>query len=406
MFIQLAWKNVWRNKKRSLIILLAISFGLWAGIFSGGIMMGMAESMVNSAVDRYLGHIEIHNPEYRQDPQIFHYIKDINEVEKILEETKGIKDWSKRILIEGMAASATSTFGVQIIGVEKNSEKKVTRLNHHLVDGIYLASKRRNEILIGKKLSERLNLETGKKIILTFQDESGELIYLACRISGIYKTESSVFDETHVFLNQVDLLRAINQPIPKFHQIAIRCTSAEQVKATEEILKSKLADLDVADWEELAPELAFISSSVEAFTYLFVAIIIFALLFGITNAMLMSVVERIRELGILTAIGMKRLRIFSMILVETILLSISGGIIGMMLGGVTIYYYNGAGIDLSAFAEGLESFGSATTLFPFLPAEMYIGLTVMILIAANIASILPAVKAVKLVPAEAIRTNY
>ena len=161
---------------------------------------------------------------------------------------------------------------------------------------------------------------------------------------------------------------------------------------------------DVADWKELAPELAFISSSVEAFTYLFVAIIIFALLFGITNAMLMSVVERIRELGILTAIGMKRLRIFSMILVETILLSISGGALGMILGGITIYYYNGAGIDLSAFSEGLESFGSASTLFPFLPAEMYIGLTIMILFAANIASILPAWKAITLVPAEAIRT--
>jgi len=155
---------------------------------------------------------------------------------------------------------------------------------------------------------------------------------------------------------------------------------------------------------QLAPELAFISSSMEAFTYLFVAIILFALLFGITNNMLMSVMERIRELGILTAVGMKKMRIFIMILLETIFLSFTGGLIGMVIGGLSIGFYNSSGIDLSAFATGLESFGSGTMLYPFLPASMYIGLTIMILFAANIASLLPAWKATHLMPAEAIRT--
>ena len=114
--------------------------------------------------------------------------------------------------------------------------------------------------------------------------------------------------------------------------------------------------------------------------------------------------ERIRELGILTAVGMKKFRIFLMILLETILLSLTGGILGMLLGGFVIELFYTNGIDLSAFATGLESFGSGSILYPFLPASMYIGLTLMILFAANIASLLPAWKATHLQPAEAIRT--
>jgi len=165
-----------------------------------------------------------------------------------------------------------------------------------------------------------------------------------------------------------------------------------------------LPDHKVESWKNLAPELSFISSSMEAFTYLFVAIILFALLFGITNNMLMSVMERTRELGILTAVGMKKSRIFIMILSETIMLSLTGGLLGMAFGALFISFYNSSGIDLSAFASGLESFGSSSMLYPFLPAPMYLGLTIMIFVAANIASLFPAWKATHLVPAEAIRT--
>ena len=118
----------------------------------------------------------------------------------------------------------------------------------------------------------------------------------------------------------------------------------------------------------------------------------------------MSVMERIRELGILIAVGMKRIRIFLMILLETIFLSLTGGILGMLIGAGLIEYYYNVGIDLSAFSNSLESFGSSSMLYPFLPTTMYIVLTVMIIITANIAALLPAWKATHLQPAEAIRT--
>jgi ABC-type lipoprotein release transport system permease subunit len=403
MLTQLAWKNVWRNKKRSLVIVLAITLGLCGGLLSGAIMMGMAESMVNSAIDRYLGHIQIHSKAFNDDIQISHTLKDINVIQEIIQSQDSIVGYSERTIIEGMAQSAASSFGVKIIGVDRTAEKKVTRLHEKVTEGGFLDREGKNQILIGRKLAERLNLGLRKKIILTYQNPKGEIVYLACRISGIFKTESSQFDESTVFLKQIDLWRSLNAS-GLIHEVAIRTSSSKHVDdVAGKLVKALPADV-VQTWQQLSPELAFISTSMEAFTYLFVAIILFALLFGITNNMLMSVMERIRELGILTAVGMKKFRIFLMILLETILLSLSGGILGMIVGSVLIELFYTNGIDLSAFASGLESFGSGTMLYPFLPASMYMGLTLMILFAANIASLLPAWKATHLQPAEAIRT--
>ena len=403
MLTQLAWKNIWRNKKRSLVIVMAITLGLCGGLFSGAIMMGMAESMVNSAIDRYLGHIQIHSKEFDEDILISHNLHNVNNIRDAIQSMDSIVAYSERTIIEGMAQSAASSFGVKIVGVDRVAEKHVTNLNEKVIEGGYLDNNRKNQILIGKKLAERLNLGLRKKIILTFQNKQGDIIYLACRISGIFKTESSMFDESTVFLKQIDLLRSL-QTSELVHEIVIRASSSKHVDDIAGRLKISLPALVIQTWKELAPELAFVSTSMQAFTYMFVAIILFALLFGITNNMLMSVMERIRELGILTAVGMNKMRIFLMILLETIFLSFSGGVLGMILGGTLIEIFYTNGIDLSAFASGLESFGSGTMLYPFLPASMYVGLTIMILFAANIATLLPAWKATHLQPAEAIRT--
>ena len=198
MLTQLAWKNIWRNKKRSLVIILAIMLGLCGGLFSGAIMMGMAESMVNSAINRYLGHIQIHSKEFIDDIQISHTLDNMNTIRNAIQSQDSILAFSERTVIEGMAQSAAASFGVRIIGIDRVAEKQVTRLHEKVIDGGFLDLKRKNQILIGKKLADRLNLNLRKKIILTYQNKQGEIIYLACRISGIFKTESSLYDESTV----------------------------------------------------------------------------------------------------------------------------------------------------------------------------------------------------------------
>jgi putative ABC transport system permease protein len=403
MLISLAWKNIWRNKKRSSIILTAIAFGLWGGLLSGALMMGMGESIVNTAIDRDLSHIQIHEKDYLVEKEITNYIPNSQDVMTQIQSMNGVKAVSGRTLIEGMASSPTSSYGVKIVGINPENAKLVTNINEKIVEGSYFETGYKNQMVIGQKLAKRLNLKLHSKMVLSFQGLDGSIVYIACRIVGIYKTESALFDEMNVFVGQTDLVRVLNTE-SIIHEIAIRTESSKAIPLTDEALKAKFPNLAVHSWKEIAPEIAFLSVTMENFTYLFVAIILFALLFGITNTMLMSVVDRIRELGVLIAVGMKKSRVAMMILLETIFLSVTGGFLGILMGGMSILYFSFSGINLSAFSSSVESFGSSAILYPFLPAVMYITLTIMILFAANIAALMPAWKAIHIHPSEAIRT--
>jgi ABC-type lipoprotein release transport system permease subunit len=403
MIISLAWKNIWRNKKRSLIITIAISFGLWGGLFSGAIMMGMMESIVDTAINRDLSHIQIHKADYEKEKEIINYIPGGIHVLANIKKADKVIAASGRTLINGMISSPTSSFGTKIVGINPEDATKVTDINLSIYEGDYFGKKYRNQIIVGKKLTERLNLKLRSKVVLSFQNLEGEITYIACRIVGIFKTASTLFDESNVYVQHKDLFRILDTE-PVFHEIAIKVENVEQIEPIAETIKSKYASLEIRTWIELAPEIAFLAETMEIYTYVFVAIILLALLFGITNTMLMSVVDRIREFGVLLAIGMKKGRVFVMIVLETILLSFTGGIIGTIISVLSIAYFAGTGMDLTAIAASLESFGASTMLYPFLPMAMYIILTIMIIIAANIAALLPAWKAMHLVPSEAIRT--
>jgi ABC-type lipoprotein release transport system permease subunit len=402
MLISLAWKNVWRNKRRSMIIVAAITFGLWGGLLSSAIMMGMGDSIVNTAINRDLSHIQIHQVGYDKDKEIVNYIPNGTEILDRSAKIEGVQAVSGRTIILGMAASPSSTFGVKIVGIDPERAKLVTDIHKKLLKGNHFELGKRNQILVGQKLAKRLNLKVRSKVVLSFAGLDGSIVYIACRVVGIFKTESSIFDETNVFVQQKDLFRVLETE-PIFHEIAIRTESAKLMLQTQEKLTLIFNNLFIQNWKELAPDIAFLSEMMLQFTFLFVAIILFALVFGITNTMLMSVLDRVRELGVLIAVGMKKSKVFILILLETIFLSLTGGLGGMLFGACTIYFLSLSGIDLSAIATSLESFGSSTMLYPYLPVAIYIILTIMIVLAANIAAIFPAWKAIRLEPAKTIR---
>jgi len=404
MLITLAWKNIWRKKKRSLIIVSAIAFGLWGGLFSGAFMMGMMDSMVETAISRDLSHIQIHKTDYNQDKDVRNFIPDGSRVLEQTASTVNILAASGRTIVTGMAASPTSSYGVQIIGINPNDEARITNINEGMLEGDYFVPDKKNQIIIGRKLAERLNLKIRSKIVLSYQDLQGNIAYIACRVVGIFKTASTMFDEMNVFVRQEDLFKSLaTESI--LHEIVIRTTTIEEIDSVKIALMTLFPDLQIESWRDIAPELAYISETTAIYSYIFVGIILFALLFGITNTMLMSVVDRIREFGVLIAIGMKKWKIFSMIILETIFLSLTGGICGMGVGLLSVEFFGQTGIDLTAISTSLESFGVSTILHPSLPFLMYIILTIMIVIAANIAALLPAWKATHLVPSDAIR-NY
>ena len=403
MLLILAWRNIWRNKKRSLIIISAIAVGLCCGLFASATMFGMWDSMINTTIDRDLGHFQIHSKAFEDEKLVTDTIPFFQNVITSIKTNKNVIGVSSRILIEGMASSATTSNGVRILGIDTETEKKVTSVYKQIVEGSYFEENWKNQIVIGEKLADNLGLKEKSKIVLGFQGIDGSIIYGAFRVTGIFKTESSIFDKLNVFVKEDDILRLINSDKIS-NEIVVRLSSVQQVDSVYIPIKKEFSGLSVKYWGELAPELKFYYDMLIVQMNIFVGIILFALLFGITNTMLMSVMERVREFGVLMAVGMKRSRVFFMIMMETISLSFIGGIIGLILALILIQYYGNVGINLSAFTEGLSQWSLGTRLYTSLPFSFYPPLVLMILATAIIAAFYPALKAIKLKPATAIRT--
>jgi putative ABC transport system permease protein len=403
MLLTLAWRNIWRNKKRSLIIISAIAVGLCCGLFASATMFGMWDSMINTTIDRDLGHFQIHSKSFEDEKLVTDTIPNFENVLSTLKGTKYVTGVSSRVVIEGMASSATTSNGVRILGINPETEKKVTSVYKHIVKGIYFGETWKNQIVIGDKLADNLGLREKSKVVLGFQGIDGSIIYGAFRVSGIFRTESSIFDKSNVFVREDDLLRLINSDKIS-NEIVVRLSSVQQVDSVYIPIKNKFSNLSVKYWGELAPELKFYYDMLLTQMNIFIGIILFALLFGITNTMLMSVMERVREFGVLMALGMKKSKVFLMIMMETISLSLIGGIIGLILAQILIQYFGSVGINLSSFTEGLSQWSLGTRLYTSLPFSFYPPLVLMILATAIIAAFYPALKAIKLKPATAIRT--
>jgi ABC-type lipoprotein release transport system permease subunit len=240
--------------------------------------------------------------------------------------------------------------------------------------------------------------------VLTFQDYNGEITGAAFKVTGIYKTDNTPWDKMHVFVLNRDLRRVLEVPEDQAHEVVIKLAEPELASGIATGIARQYPNLLVQDWAELSPYLRLMSGYMDTMMALFMAIILGALGFGIVNTMLMVVLERTRELGMLMAIGMTRRRIFLMILYETIFLALVGALLGELLSVLCIHYFGQIGIDLSNYAEGMEAVGYSAITYPMLEPYRYVQITILVLVTAILASIYPALKALKLQPAEAVRT--
>jgi ABC-type lipoprotein release transport system permease subunit len=242
------------------------------------------------------------------------------------------------------------------------------------------------------------------KIVIRFQNIDGNLTEAAFSVNGIFQTANNVFDETNVFIRKSGL-NILTGADSKCQEIAIILNDIDKIPAVEALLKSRLPGLDIRNWIELRPEMGLISSAIATEVYVILGIILFALAFGIVNTMLMIVFERTRELGMLMAVGMSKSKVFRMIMLETIFLTVIGGIIGMIISAFLVAYLHQKGIDLSSMSQGLEAYGFDPKIYPFIKKDLYLNLTLMIFCTAILAAIMPARKALKLKPVEAIRVE-
>ena len=399
----MAWRNIWRNKMRSLVIALSVAIGLFAGLAVLALHKGMLKNRVRTVIDSEVGHLQIHHPHFKKDydPQYLFadpkkWIEDIRSIELV-------KTVAVRTVTQAMLATPTGSAGVQVNGVVPGPENEISQLNKKIQAGDGFTAQKKNEILVGRKLADKMKLKLGSKLVLTFTDTSASLVSAAFRVAGIYQTENSPLDERNVYVKMNDLNELLNIG-NSFHEIAILLNNDEDVALAEQQLQVKFPSALVESWREISPETELMVNTMDYYMYIIIGIIMLALAFGIINTMLMAILERTREIGMMVALGMNRLRLFALVLLETIFLTIIGAPIGMIGTWAATNYYHERGIDTSSFAgETMKSFGFSSMIYPEFPAAELLTIMMIVVMTALLSCILPAVKAGRLQPVEALR---
>lgn len=403
MLLSISWRNIWRNPARSSVLMGAIVIGMWAGIMISSLTNGMMHQRFNNLIEESVTHAQVHHPEYliERDPSMM-----IPEPEELFDAISGdsrVDTFTARTLSSGMIQSPLTTSGVQIHGVRVDMEPATTTFHENIIDGEYLDADIRNPILLGESLSEKLDIGIGNRVVLTFQSVDDELTSASFNVVGIFKTASDAFDERSVRVRSEDLSELLAGS-PVYHEIAVMLQDADSSKAFTDDLGALFPNVAAETWYELSPELRYISDFGNSMTFYIMLVILLALAFGILNTMLMAIFERTRELGMLMAVGMSRIRIFVMIMLESVVLTLSGAVIGILIAVGFVNRLDDSGIDMAAIGgESLSEFGYDTVIYPIMTGTDYTNIIILVICTAIISAIYPAIKALRIKPAEVVR---
>ena len=401
MLPKIAWRNIWRSRIRSFVVIGAVFLGVWAFICMMAITFSVSLGYVDDAIRFQTSHLQLHHPDFGDD-KASEFMLD-QDIYNQIKENKNIIGITERTIVTGMVRSSRGARGIIIKGVDPQTETTVSEISESLLEGKFFTEEKKNEVIISKEIAEKLKLGLRKRLVLQFQDMNKEIVSASFRVAGIFKTGNNITDLSMLLVNRKDINRLLGAE-NAVHEIAILLDDpTADLLATQDKLKKEFPNTLIENYREISPEVQLYESQIYISVSILMFIFMLALIFGIINTMLMAVLERSRELGMLMAIGMNKLRVFGMIVLETIMLGTIGAPLGMAAGWLTVKFLNKRGLDFSEYSEGTEAFGIKSFLRPELDSEIYFILMVAVFVTALLASIYPALRAIKLRPIEAIR---
>jgi ABC-type lipoprotein release transport system permease subunit len=407
MDLNLAWRNIWRNPRRTAVILTAVVIGVWSMVFLGALMRGIVEGMIQNGIKTLTGHVQLHQPQYPQDPSVDHRITGIDRIKPLVaRELPAHSGMSCRARVNAVANNARHNGGVTLVGIDPADEARVSFIATSVTQGRYLQADDTNAIIIGRALAERFETNLGHKLILMAQDAGGEIASRAFIIRGIFEAEMEATEKAFVFvpLGAAQKMLGMHNAVS---EIAIVLPAHGQAATVAKRLQQRLKGRDIAvrTWRQALPLLTSYLELYDNFILIWFVVVFVAMGFGIVNTTLMAVFERMREFGLLKALGMRPSRIVKGILTESLFILVCGMAVGNLLGLISCWAFSFKGINLSALARGVEYAGMARIIFPALQAGDLIDANVVVLVLGMLVSCYPAIRAARFTPVEAMRQN-
>jgi len=390
-----------------MILILAIATGMFSLVFYLAFADGFFKLMVDTIVDTSTGHIQIHKKNYLLNRDVKLVIPDTQEVLKTLDDTPNVKGYSPRVVCQGLISSPEESTSGIVYGINPTLEEKVTIIQSKLVKGEKLKADDERGVFIGVELARKLKVETGDKIVVMAQDITGKMSGAAFRVRGLFSSGSKAFDKSNLYIT-AEAARNLLGLKSEIHEIAIRLDGDEQKQEVQSILKNKLNNKDsgnkgklrVETWNELMPVMSVMIEMFQSAKYIIFLMIYIAMAFGIANAFMMEIFDRIREFGIMMSLGTRPINIFFILLYEAVLLGLLGAVAGILLSFLVINVILGNKVYLG---EGMQFMGLSSSIPIFMTSQALWQCFTGTLITVILAAMYPAAKAASFKPVEAMR---
>jgi ABC-type lipoprotein release transport system permease subunit len=404
LIVKIAWRNVFRQKRRTILTVLT----MFGGFTLSAISIGWADGTYNRIIDMFtrnrLGHIQVHAVDYLDKPSLYRKIDNIEAVGRLIGQVEGVDAWTPRLYSAGLVSVGENTAGVRIIGVDPDRESRATRFEKKVIEGRGFSVTPSHEAILGKGVAATLKASVDDEIVVVSQGADGSIANDLYTVIGIVKSGDAIMDQSSFFLHLKDAqeLLVLEGAV---HEIAIIATDLDQVRYLSGKIKQELNDpnLVVSPWQEFARSfyVAMRTDKEGAWIMLFIVILIVAI--GVLNTVLMTVLERTREYGVLRSVGTQPLQVFRLVLYEIGFMGIAGIVIGAGLSLFINHLLSNHGIAMPhAFTYGgiefTHYYSEVNAHSIYIPA-----LTVML--SAMIVSVFPAIKAARVAPAKALRTH-
>ena len=400
----LAWRNIWRNPRRTAVILSAVVIGVWSMVFMGAVMRGMAVDMIHNGISTLTGHLQIHHKDYSDDPVIENSMTDLPALDEALKNglPKGSR-WAERIRVEAVAGNARHTTNVILVGIDPPKEKDVSFIGQAVRQGRYLKTGDSHEILVGKALVEEFETRLGHKLILSAPDINGEIMSRAFHIAGVYRAQMQETEKQYVFVPIEDTRKMLKLKNAISEVSVVLPDDADPSDVKRDLEKALGgSSFEIKTWQESLPVLMAYLQIFNGFIYVWYLVIFVAMALGIVNTTLMAVFERMREFGLVKALGVRPKRLIRMILTESVYLLLIGSAVGNAIGLLSVYALSKHGINFSNLAEGTDFIGVSRIVYPVLDIRDLLAANLVVLLLGLLVSLYPASKAARFTPVKAL----
>lgn len=403
-FVKIAFRNILRNKARSFITIAAVAVGLCALIFLKAFIDGADHQMVVNYTDLFVGHMEIHKTGFQKNMGLDKSINNEWSIVSVLQKTPSVAAASPRIKEFALISSSEGSAGILLLGVDPDKEKTVTNLDQKIREGSWLTPQEKDQILIGKQLAENLNVTAGDKVVIMSQAFDGSIAAAAYDVKGIIDTGTEEIDKNLAIITLAaaqDLFvmdRKISEIVVKLHNL----DDLDLVQ--KELSRAVGRNFEVLSWKDISPMTYQWLQFDQVFTGLILFIVLLVISAGILNTILMGVLERTKEFGIMLALGTKPRQISLMVGLESLFLGLIGAVLGSAAGSGLVLFFHLVGINLSAVSAALNSSYIGSVIYPLFSPFSVVLYAVIVLFVSIVISIFPASKAAKLSPIDAIRS--